>query len=422
MTRELRRRLLVIVTIVSASLATLFFLLGLHREPERPDDDPAALAAWLAERPADWLAASSLSARALDSDLPGRIALWRASYEVSRHLAPLRPNTDAGFVRGGLFHWYELGPEDRRRVLEVAARMMRDPKLFGALHKPLWELTRDFAYLRRVAPRDVGSLTALRDIAVLWGRFDDYRELRAAIRAERLRRFRAQRPTATLQELHVLLPEHLTAADAPFIQELLEEMNRRPFDASQAGARIDEVTRFAIEHDLQPLEALRPLVTTRERIDDVTRARLALALGDRNAATRVEVTTSVAGEPEWLPYFLERMAFETARGDAASAAVYRGRATAASHGQPWHDVCGTSEICTRAERLHEGPLRFTLEPSQSDEVAPYIEIHVDDALAFEGPLSETRTFTTGGPGVHRTEVRLVNRFTRAGVQRRVRLS
>lgn len=423
MNREFRRGALIAGSILAAALALAFLAVPeLAREERRPDD-ARGLAAWIATRPADWLGASQLSDRALDSDLPRRVELWRASYAHARMLAPLRPNADAGFVRAGLFHWYELGPQDRRLVLGVAAKMMRDPKLFGALYKPLWELTRDFAYLRRVAPRDIGSLSLLRDIAVMYGRFADYRELRAAIRAERLRAFRAQRAAgATLPELHALLPQRLDAADEAFVRAILEEMDRRAFDRAHVGGRIEDVTAFAVEHRVQPLDALRPLLNTHDVLRDVTRARLALALGDRAAATRIELTTALQGASEWLPYFLERVAFEEAHGDAAAAALYRRRATNATSTVPWRDLCGSNEICSTATRIDEGPIHFTLETSQTDEIAPYLEIHVDDALVFEGEVREPHTFHTGGPGIHRTDIRLVNRFTRAGIQRRVRLS
>ena len=72
----------------------------------------------------------------------------------------------------------------------------------------------------------------------------------------------------------------------------------------------------------------------------------------------------------------------------------------------------STRVCTK-------PLRLQLLVSQSDEIPPYVEIYRDDELVAEGVVDGEKTFEIL-PG--RTEVRLVNRFTRSGIQRRVRLS
>jgi hypothetical protein len=73
-------------------------------------------------------------------------------------------------------------------------------------------------------------------------------------------------------------------------------------------------------------------------------------------------------------------------------------------------------------QTHDGPLHFKLSVAQSDEIAPYVELYVDDVLVNEGEVRDVKPLEVAAGGRHRIEVRLVNRFTRNGTQRRVRLS
>lgn len=424
MTSRTRQAALTLVLLAAALCLAAFLLRGdAWRDPERPRE-AVALASWLAAHPADWLAASALSDAALDTALPDRGELWRATHALAETLAPRRPNTAAGFVRAGLFHWYELGPRDRQAVLEAAVPLMADRAFFARMHEPLWRLTRDFAYLRRVAPRDVSAYEQLRDLAAANGLFADYRALREAVRRERLRRFHEMRSASTPPELLNLLPARLTAADEPLVRAILEELDRRPYDAQQVGTRIEELAQYAIDHRIQPLSALSPLVAADGKLSDVTRARLALVLGDLESATRIELTDGVLGAREWLPYYLDRVGAEEARGDGGAASTYRTRAALSARDvtQSWTNLCGTSELCATASRIHEGPLRVTVAPAQTDEIAPYVEIFVDDRLVAEAEVPDERTFDVAGAGRHRVEVRLVNRHMKSGIQRRVRLS
>lgn len=390
MTRRTRQLALSASAAVCAVLCVLFLALtDLHREDERPGD-VRALAQWIAERPSDWIAASELSDRSLDSDLPRRVELWHAAHELAEKLAPRRPNTAAGFVRAGLFHWYELDPDDRRKVLDVAAPLMRDPEVFDTLYRPMWQLTRDFNYLRRVAPPTIPAWTYLRDIAAANGRFADYRDLRESLRTLRMQMFVQRRESLSAADMLALLPPDLDAADAPLVRAILTELDQRPYDPHQAGGRIEELTVFAIEHNVQPLSALSPLIETQRVVNDETRARLARALGDLAAARRIELVSIVDRRPQ-TP-------------DA------------------WTGTCGQNELCTSAFRTHEGPLTIAASVVQSDEVPPYVEIYVNDILAAEGDVRSERTFTAGAAGANKFEVRLINPRTRNGVQRRLRLS
>jgi hypothetical protein len=425
LTRAGRQFVLGAIAASSLLLLVAFLLnLDLARDEKHPDD-PIALARWIEHRPADWLAASALADRALDADVAQRRELWRASYTLAEYLAPQRPNTAAGFVRGGLFHWYELDARDREAVLDVAARLMRDPFVFASMHRPLWQLTHDFTYLRRVAPPTMGALGQLRELAVLQGRFTEYRELREAIRALRLRTFNEKRVTMSAGEMVELIPTPLDTRDIPLVRGILEELDRRAFDPQSASGRMEGLAAFALEHHLQPITALTPFIEQRGTLSDATRARLALALGDVTAATRIEMTTAVSGAREWMPYYSERAEHEAKSGNAAAAATYRARA-AFGEREPqrgWTQTCAANELCYTAVQKHEGPLRVTASVAQSDEVPPYVEIYVDDELVTEGEVNPSRVFEVHAPaGQHRTELRLVNPRTRNGIQRRVRLS
>ena len=426
MTRTMRQTLLTSVTASSALLLLLFFAnLDLTRDPLRPDDLDG-LARWLTHHPADWLAASAITDHSLDSALPlqRRVALWRGSYMLAAHLAPLRTNPTAGFVRAGLFHWYELGAAERQSVLAAAGPLLRDPSIFAALHRPLWELTHDLHYLRRSAPQTIRALSMLLDLAIAGGDFAEYRELRAAMRDRRMSDFHAKRATATVAELIAILPLPITDADEPLVRTILAEIDRRPFDVSTMGGHVEDLALYAIRHDVKPLTALAPLVDRTGTLTNPTRARLALALGDRNAAIRVELTT-MTNSAEWVPYQLERAAFEEKNGQPELAARYRLLAKVAEvpAQNVWTNMCSGSELCTSVFRIHDGPLQFRASASQTDEIPPYIEVYLDDVLVLEGEVRDEKTFTVdAAPGSHRLEVRLVNRTMRNGTQRRVRLS
>jgi hypothetical protein len=423
MTRYARQWALSATIAISTLLLVLFLASDLTGDPERPEDVPA-LARWVAERPADWLAASALTDRSLDSDLPRRRELWLAGYAHAEQLAPRRPNTAAGFVRAGLFHWHELGPGERKAVLDVAATLMNEPRVFEQMYASLWQLTRDFAYLRRIAPKTTHAAGALRDLAVANGLFAEYRELRAAERTLRMQAFTERRKELPVRDLLSFLPARLDTGEIPMLQAILEELHERAFDPLQAPGRMDEVAMFAIVHGLQPLAGLSSFVEVPNVLRDVTRARLALAFGNRTAASRIELTTSVVGAKEWIPYYRERAEYETEQGNTALATTYRDREAFTARGESgnWSGLCG-EELCTSAFREHEGPLSVTLLVTQTDEVPLYVEVYVDDGLQDEGEVPDERTFSLDtGSGRHRVEVRLVNPRTRNGIQRRARLS
>ena len=445
MTRTSRQVMLVLV----AALCAVFLALELGRAEARPA---------LGTSPADWLLASKIVDEALDSESPRRIELWRAGYAHAKLLAPRRPNTDAAFVRGGLFHWYELGEDDRARVLDAAAPLMRDEAFFHRMHLPLLQLTGDFQWVRRNAPATLNTRTALRNLALSRGLFGEYRLLREEIRETRLRTFNARRRVDDPAALLGFLPERIDARDEPLVRGILEEMERQAFDPAQIPARVEEVVDYAVRHDLKPLTGVAPLLALPSQLRAVTRARAALDLDRASVASRIETTTSAVNEAEWQPYYLDRARFEARRRDPQAAATYLARAAdggltvpvlgaaidvarffsrpadeeryrAQLAGMPrvWQRLCANGEICQHAithvwsaERRRQ---TITLANAQSDETPPYVEIYVDDFPVAEGEVRDRRTFDIPIPsGTCEVEIRLVNPTTRNGIQRRLRLS
>lgn len=393
LTRRTRQILLTFTALLMATILALFLAnIEIARDPQ-PPEGAQELARWMTEHPADWKAAAALADSALDSSLPNRVALWRASYETGRMLAPGRRHAAAAFVRSGFFHWSELGAADRKAVLAAAEPLLRnEPELFQQLQRPLYQLTRDFGYLRRIAPHDPAAIAGLRNLAAMYGHFDVYRALRDEARHMRIAAFRKDRSTAPVAALLALVPSPITAADAPLVRELLEELDRRPFDAAQFHQGVDELATFALDHRLGPLSALTPLIENASPVlRPATRVRLARATGGPAAAARVELAMPAA-RPSLTPV------------------------------GAWAGLCASDEICNSAEGRHRMPLTLTLDVAQSDETPPYVEIYVADTLVAEGEVGDRRSFTVGtGTEVERVELRVVNPVTPAGIQRRLKL-
>lgn len=460
-----RGSILWLTTIVLVSTALLALFLD-HRDlaldPVTPKD-VRGLGAWMRDHPADAIAASTLAAAALDSNVSQRRALWHAAYEQAKLLSPRRRNAAAGFVRAGLFHWYELDDAERARVLDAAAPLMKDGQFFGRMLEPFWSLTRDFAWLRRVAPDTTNALDNLRMLAAKRGLFEHYRDLREAARRRRMMEAQSLRPNVRdPNELLALVGTELDAADAPLVSAILEELDRKAFRPEAVDHRIERVAALALDLDLRPLTGLAPLLEVPGRLQDVTRARAALALGNAALASRIELASEVPGNPAWTRYHLERAVLEARRGDAAAARAHLAQAErialtpsvaaakmnvatilndsaaaaaarkdlAALAAQPiaWTSTCGMGEICGRvyAEIFVAGAgtaIAIPLTTTESDPTPPYLEIYVDGILLDEGTVAASRTFEIKpGAGVHRLELRVINPLTLNGVQRRLRLS
>lgn len=388
MTRQTANRILAVIFGMSfVTLAAYLAFEDVARDPVIPSD-VNGLARWIGAHPADWLAASALTDRALDSPLERRVDVWRRAHALASRLAPLQPNAGAAFVRSGLFHWYELEEADRRRVLDASKPLLRDPDTFRELATPLWLLTRDLAFLRGTNPGTVQALSQLRDLAITHGSFEDYRELREEVRRARFAEFGAN-PVVT--SLYHQLPRPIDAADEPLIRRVLQSLKAKPLESLHDSAPLIE---YVLDHRLTPVEGLAPAVHFADLRPEL-RARLARALGMEVTAREIEVRHGVLPAPE------------------------------PPLGQ-WTGTCGTNEVCTSAFRSVRGGGTATIRIRnvQSDEVAPYVEIYLDDALRAEGAVRDDATFAIrlGDEGLHEIEVRLANPFTRNRIQRRVALS
>jgi len=393
-------------------------------------DDPAALADWIAEHPADWMAATAISESALDMPLRSRLDVWQMAYDHARYLAPHRVNPRIGFVRAAFFHWYELDERKRQIVLQNVAPMLRNPIKFRELAAPLLQLTGDFSFIRRNAPPTEEALVGLRELAATNGRFDDYRALRAEVHAKRLAELEARRAIASPADLIRNIPLPLEAADRPFVQQVLGELHRRPLDEDPGNPNVvDELIDFALRQNLQPLDGIDIFVREQHSASPAARARLALRLGSPDKAREIELSAMPATGEEWAQYFTERAAYDRAGGDTAAAAVDAGKALSGQAGA-WGELCG-AEICTRARKRVDaagpvsGPIQgsITLGLVAADDVPPYVEIYVDSGRVAEGTVMGEETFAVpiASAGPHTVRIELVNPLTRNRERRRIRI-
>jgi len=180
-----------IAVIVFAALAAAFLAARPSPSPPPMPSDARSLAARVAAHPTDWAAASALTEKALDMPVRDRFALWHAANGIAASMAPSLPEPRVTFARSGFFHWLELSAADRKKVLDAYAPQLRDPVSFSRMNHEVFALTGDLDYLRRVRPPGIDAAGSLAWLAATYGRFDDYRSIRAEIEA----RGEAQPPT-----------------------------------------------------------------------------------------------------------------------------------------------------------------------------------------------------------------------------------
>lgn len=390
---------------------------------EKAPQNLPGLAQHIDEHPTDWSAAADITENALDADVPKRFELWHASHAFAKTLAPHREQSDIAFARSGLFHWNELTPDDRKRVIAAIDPLMRDKGRFPQLARPVWELTNDIALLRRTAPRDLNSLALIADIAVTNGDFNDYRAVRDDVRRERDRAYlETLRKTSPEDMLQTLRPP-VRASEQATVQAMLDELHRRPLDGDpHAPENTDAVLAFVLDRNMEPLDGLEAVTRINGSASDPLRARLSLRLGQVDRATNIEISSTTVDPRPWRRYFEERAAFEEQRGDRNLAEVYRAKLFTASHVRSeWHGGPCEAVLCTMLYSEVEGPQTVTLEKAESDDVPPWVEVYIDDALVDEGPVDAKRAVTIPA-GLHRVELRLANPVTRNLTRRRVRVS
>jgi len=406
--------------------------------------------------PADEEALAKIVDGALDSNSPQRFTLWHAAHEQIVRLDPNRPTAASTFVRTGLFHWYELGDADRRSVIAAIEPLLRDPAFFNRMAQPLFQLTGDFTILRRANPGTEGAMSNLASMAVMNGRFADYRQFREQLRKRRLATFETTRRNATPAELIALVPVVATMADKPLLQGILDQLHVRPIDnAPVDGTRINTLIDFALDHEMQPLDGLEAVIHIAHSADDPQRARLALHLGHPDLAADLERASPVADKTQWHRYYVEGAVAEMRRHEPLLALQYLQKAgdgvdaiaateevqrivgnnadAAATHAvllakanriEQWQGGCG-ADICEHADGMlwtNGMPFAMKFTAVQSDDVPPYAEIYTDDAMTAEGPVSPSLiAHSQLLRGVHRIDVRLANPVTRNAIRRRVRV-
>jgi hypothetical protein len=389
-------RLFLIAVAVALIIAAIVFRIDPPRFAWTPvPSDPKQLGERIAAHPADWRASSALAEAALDMRAENRVAVWRAAYEHAALLSAHRADAGSAFARGAFFHWGELSPQEQHEALAAFAPVLHDPEVFAHMAQPLYELTGDLSYLEAAHPPTVSATVTLLSIAIPNGFFADYRNLRAELQRRRLDDFNASRRLATPEELMARFPDPPYHSDQePLIAALFDELHRRPLndDPHRAGV-IDNVIAYALRHDLGPLDGFEVITRKPGAASIETRIALARKLG----LTSVAQALQTASDPRHVPPVLT----------------------------DWQGLCG-ADLCYNAWRMidAEHGIAMTIEPVQSDNVPPYVEIYVDDALRAQGEVGTKRDFIVpaGGMGAHRIEVALVNPLTRNRSPRRVRIA
>ncbi len=352
----------------------------------------SALSAHIASHPTDWLAACALTEKALDVPSTHRIELWHAAHAHALMLAPNRPEPQEAFVRSGFFHWNEIDPADRNAVLAAVEPMLRDPSKWFAMAGPIFDLTGDLAMLRRARPPGDEPTVGLLHLAASRGRFEDYRSLRREQWEKRLIDFKARATTATGNELIQTLPQPPYRKDSePLIAALLDQLHDHPLVEDPLRPQVlDGIIEYALQHSLGPLDGLEVIARRPGAASPSARMRLAKTLG---------ISQSDLMEPMPPP------------------------SATAPPSTAWKGLCGTL-LCERGWRkITSGrTVSVKVASAEADEVPPYVEIYLDDALVSEGEVSAARTFVVAAtPGVHHLELLLANPRTRNGGRRQVRL-
>jgi hypothetical protein len=224
------------------------------------------------------------------------------------------------------------------------------------------------------------------------GRFEDYRQLRAEAALTRSKDFSRQIAALAPSQIIAALPLHPTTSDQPMIATALRTLHDRPLEVDSGQPYIlDATIDYAVRHELRPLDGIAAAVTEHTWASPYARAQLARALGRASAAEEI-------GAPAVRP----------PRGESK---ILRGAV--------WDGFCGP-DICQATSADVAGPLSITIQNAMSDEVPPYVECYVDDALAWEGAVSTPVNLALVPH--HRIEIRLVNPLTRNRGSRRIRIS
>src|SRR5260221_13129269 len=139
---------------------------------------------------------------------------------------------------------------------------------------PIFELTGDLEWLRRSNPGDLNALRDLRDLAVMYGRFQDYRELRSEETAKRIADFSKDVRALEPSQIIAQLPPDPRKSDEPMLVAALAELQRRPLEVDPNRSDIlDALIGYADRHRLRHLDGLRDVIAQRGWARDIARGQ-----------------------------------------------------------------------------------------------------------------------------------------------------
>lgn len=387
-------------------------------------------------------------------DLPSTsTAIWNKAYQTAERLAPAWTTTRREFIRQAFFHWPELSEPDRQRVLREAADLMRDPRTFTQLHRPLWQLTRDLDYLRRAAPRNIDSWLELMRLALDVGEFEHYRALRseAAKVFEQSLNEKTRRRASPDEILNDLLKLERSAENRAVMRRYLDWLAENPPTGLESNP--DHLSRFvdyAIRERLPHFDALVHLSSPESPLPPPARARLAIATDNVTVADAIE-REFMQRTPPWTDYLIERAVYEARRDQVARArerldhlspaeknsapalstrAYLAGRigqneeaerlyATLEQTFSPLTMSADRWGLCNGAICSTEGsavtfsrkPQRTTvvLAPAREQNPPAYVEVLIDEhRVAERAVIESTRVDLNVPAGLHRIRVKLLN--------------
>ncbi|HVT45986.1 MAG TPA: glycosyltransferase family 4 protein [Thermoanaerobaculia bacterium] len=431
----------------------------------KPPTDAVELARSLRTEPANWQVAHEIAGQALDFATDQRQALWRSAHAHTSQLAGQWPAVHLSYIRSGFFHWSELTADDRDSVLKATAALLRSPEYFTRLYPLVWQITHDLDFLRAHRPATPGTTALLRDLAVMHGDFKSYLALRGEVTKERedeLERRRSSRsPEAMLASIVSAREER--GNDATIVRHLEHFATEPPAGTEVDPKALAHFVEYVLRNGLQPLSGL--LEIDDEKLPLVMRARLAHAAGHYAKARELEKNRDPADHPsEWFHFYAERAMEEARNGNLIAAQQLLGRiavreknslpallameAVAETVGdtfrlgvvretirqqyagewlppERWKGLCG-AEICSRSADAtlyleSPGTLPIAVRTVATDDVNPWLEIYVDDRLAAEGEVAQSRRFEIeiAAKGARRIELRLANPMTRNRERRRI---
>ncbi len=447
-----------VVLFVTALFATLreapSWSAQAHAQPDQITR--ASLIRRLEANPADREALLRVLESSLDDDSSRKFELLQKAHRSAERLAPHSPAASESFLRTALFHWSELDQNQRREVKLAAGKLLGLRPYFVDLHMPFWALTKDFAWIREVAPRDLESTRELMQLALQTGRFDDYRSLRIEVHntlevtLNALERDR--RPSGEIVALITKIDRE-KRNDGQFALACTALMSDPPMVSPLPPESIEPSIDYLIRNRIQPLDGL--LLLDERSLSLPYRARLSLAAQEIESADRLFSSAAETRSPGWTSFHVERARLALHAKNYPEARAFLARIGIDATNRP-----EVVEVRQRVESAYgkrgivaatypDAPLprtftRYctdTLCPSEavwvrgpgppeplvlrsvsSDEIPPYVEVLINDVRVKEGPVrAAVQIVIPASTELRRIAVRLMNPITRNGFSRSLRI-